>query len=121
VALTVNDIVRAGAAVIALALPALAHGQTHQHGATTERHVMTRAMSMLPGMSGVVPDITPFLPGLGIDPMSLPAATPRELVRLEDGDTLDLSARMVRRMIGAHTFVMYGFNGQYPGPLIHVP
>jgi suppressor of ftsI len=109
------------AAVLASALlvaPALA--QMHDH-ATPGRHTMTRAMPMLPGMRGVVPPITPFLPGGGIDPSTLPAATPRELVRLDDGDTLDLAARLVRRTIGGKTFVMYGFNGQYPGPLIHVP
>ena len=44
-----------------------------------------------------------------------------EVARLEDGDTLRLSARRVRREVGGRTFVMYGFNGQYPGPLIRVP
>ena len=38
-----------------------------------------------------------------------------------DGDTLDLTAMLVRRTINGHTFAMYGFNGQVPGPLIRVP
>ena len=64
--------------------------------------------------------MTPFLPGVGVDPATLPAATPREVVTLADGDTLKLEAGMVRRTINGRTFVMYGFNGQYPGPLIRV-
>ncbi len=51
----------------------------------------------------------------------LPAARPREIVRLGDGGTLDLEAGLVRRTIGGRTFTMYGYNGQYPGPLIQVP
>ena len=40
--------------------------------------------------------------------------------RLKSGDTLKLDARLVRRTIAGRTFIMYGFNGQYPGPLIDV-
>ena len=43
-----------------------------------------------------------------------------QIVRLKDGDTLDLTATLVRRTINRRTFVMYGFNGQVPGPLIRV-
>ena len=51
----------------------------------------------------------------------LPDARPREIVRLGDGGTLDLEAGLVRRTIGGRTFTMYGYNGQYPGPLVQVP
>ena len=37
------------------------------------------------------------------------------------GDTLRLDAGLVRRTIRGRDLVMYGFNGQYPGPLLHVP
>ena len=77
-------------------------------------------MPMLPGMMAYRPPMTPFLPGIGVDPSSLPIARPREVVNLADGDTLDLAAILVRRVINGKTFVMYGFNGQYPGPLIVV-
>ena len=77
-------------------------------------------MPMLPGMMAYRPPMTPFLPGIGVDPSSLPVARPREVVNLADGDTLDLAAILVRRVINGKTFVMYGFNGQYPGPLIVV-
>ncbi len=45
---------------------------------------------------------------------------PTATLRLADGDTLDLSAGLVRRTIQGKTFVMYAFNGQVPGPLLRV-
>ncbi len=82
---------------------------------------MDMTMPMLPGMASLEPNATPFLPGAGIDPMTLPAAAFREVVKMADGDTLDLVAGLVRRAINGRTLVMYGFNGQYPGPLIRAP
>jgi FtsP/CotA-like multicopper oxidase with cupredoxin domain len=82
---------------------------------------MDMTMPMMPGLEGVVPKVTAFLPGAGVDPMTLPAAAFRRIVDLADGDTLDLEAGLVRRTINGRTFVMYGFNGQYPGPLIRAP
>jgi FtsP/CotA-like multicopper oxidase with cupredoxin domain len=64
--------------------------------------------------------VSAFLPGEGVDPATLPSAKPAELTRLADGDTLDLTAGLLRRMIRGHAFIMYGFNGQVPGPLIRV-
>lgn len=78
------------------------------------------SLMMLPGMAEYRPDITPFLPGLGLDPMNLPRARPREVATLGEGDTLHLRSALVRRTILGKTFTMYGFNGQYPGPLIRV-
>lgn len=77
-------------------------------------------MPLLPGVMEYQPPITPFLPGLHVDPATLPLARPREVARLADGDTLQMRAMLVRRVINGKSFVMYGFNGQYPGPLIHV-
>jgi suppressor of ftsI len=79
---------------------------------------MDMTMPMAPGLENAVPPVSPFLPGIGIDPMTLPAAAFRQVVDLADGDTLALEAGLVRRTINGRTFVMYGFNGQYPGPLI---
>jgi suppressor of ftsI len=81
---------------------------------------MPRGMPMLPGFVGLVPPVTPFLPGAGIDPATLAAAQPSVLTPLADGDTLDLTATLLRRSIRGREFVMYGFNGQVPGPLIRV-
>ncbi|MDE2806483.1 MAG: multicopper oxidase family protein [Gemmatimonadota bacterium] len=75
---------------------------------------------MLPGLRGVSPSVDPFLPGEGVDTASLAWATPREILPVADGDTIALEARIVKRRIGGRTFVMYGFNGQYPGPLLRV-
>ena len=75
---------------------------------------------MLPGLRAVSPSVDPFLPGEGVDTASLAWATPREILHVADGDTVALEARIVKRRIGGRTFVMYGFNGQYPGPLLRV-
>lgn len=77
-------------------------------------------MKMLPGMEEAKPTTELHLPGAGLDPSRLPAAVPGKLVPLKDGDTLALTAMFVRRTIHGAEHVMYGFNGQYPGPLIRV-
>jgi FtsP/CotA-like multicopper oxidase with cupredoxin domain len=82
---------------------------------------MPPGMPMMPGLVGLGPNVAPFLPGAGIDPMTLPEVKPSAVVRLSDGDTLDLTATMVRRTIRGRAFVMYGYNGKVPGPLIRVP
>jgi FtsP/CotA-like multicopper oxidase with cupredoxin domain len=78
-------------------------------------------MPMLPGIEGLVPVVGAFLPGMGMDPAMLPEARPSQLVQMGDGDTLDITVSMVRRMLAGHEMVMYGYNGQYPGPLIQAP
>lgn len=82
---------------------------------------MDMEMPMLPGLDGVVPVVEPFMPGMGMDPAMLPEARPSELVPMADGDTLAMSVSMVRRTINGHEMVMFGYNGQYPGPLIQAP
>ncbi len=77
-------------------------------------------MPMIPGMAGIAPKMTPYLPGAGADPATFPLAVPRKLLDLKDGDSLDLTAGFVRRTLRGKDLVMYGFNGQYPGPLIRV-
>jgi len=75
-------------------------------------------MPMMPGMMNELPPVGPFLAGEGMDPMMFPEAEPRRVVEMADGDTLHLDASLVRRTIGDKTFIMYGYNRQYPGPLI---
>jgi FtsP/CotA-like multicopper oxidase with cupredoxin domain len=82
---------------------------------------MDATMPMLPGLEGAVPVVAPFLPGQGMDAAMLPEARPSEIVVMADGDTLDIAVSMVRRTIGGHQSVMFGYNGQYPGPLIQAP
>lgn len=75
-------------------------------------------LSMMPAeMQLPAPAATPFLasaPGTA----AVPAARPREVVRLRDGDTLVLTATPVRQTVKGHAFIGYGYNGQVPGPLI---
>ena len=78
-------------------------------------------MPMLPGLEMAVPPDDPYLPGTGMDPETFPMARPNEVLDLQDGDEIDLQATLVRRHIGDKMYVMYGYNGQYPGPLIRAP
>ena len=81
---------------------------------------MPAGMPMIPGLVGLTPRVTSFLPGMGVDVMKLPRAKPSQMIRLKNGDTLDLTAILVRRTIKKHSYVMYGFNGQIPGPMLRV-
>jgi hypothetical protein len=76
-------------------------------------------VTMVPGMHAARPDVAPWLPPW--DPAVLPEARRREVVRLADGDTLELEAAPVKRSIGGRTLALLGFNGQIPGPLLLVP
>jgi len=79
---------------------------------------MDPSMPMLPGLENAVPVVGPFMPGRGMDPSMFPEAQPSALVPMADGDTLDISVSMVRRTLNGHEMIMFGYNGQYPGPLI---
>jgi FtsP/CotA-like multicopper oxidase with cupredoxin domain len=81
---------------------------------------MPKGMPMIPGLIGLRPAVSPFLPKANGDPMRLPLARPTEVERLGDGDTLDLTAGFVRRMVKGRAFAAYSFNGQVPGPMIRV-
>jgi suppressor of ftsI len=82
---------------------------------------MPAGMVMMPGLKGLTPGVSAFLPGKGVDPTTLPEAVRGRITPLRDGDTLELTAGLLRRTIRGHAFVTYGFNGQAPGPLIRVP
>ncbi len=83
---------------------------------------MARGMEMpaIPGFEGLKPNVALYRPSDGLDVASLPMAMPSKLMQLKDGDTLTLVAMPVRRMIKGREHVIFGFNGQYPGPLIRV-
>ncbi len=94
----------------------------HAHGADDDwlRPPMPRGITMLPALMELdAPNAAPFLPSVD-DPESVPFARPRELALLSDGDTLGLEAGYVRRRLRGADHIMYGFNGQIPGPLIQV-
>ncbi len=79
---------------------------------------MDMSMPMMPGMDGQLPSVRPFMPGAGVDISSLTEARPAESVTLADGDTMQIDVTLVRRRIAGRDMIMYGYNGQYPGPLI---
>lgn len=109
--------------LIACAAPVSAQDPgAHDHGShgAGMRIPMPPGMYMLPGLADEQPRLRPFLPGKGIDLPSLPEARPSETIRLADGDTLDLTATLVRRTINGTSFAAYGYNGMIPGPLIRV-
>jgi FtsP/CotA-like multicopper oxidase with cupredoxin domain len=74
-------------------------------------------VTMLPSEMALRPEVTPFLPATDAP---LPNADAHEVLRLKDGDIVDLDAELVRRTINGQTYTMYSYNGQYPGPLIEV-
>lgn len=106
-----------GATGVDEAMP-MGHG-AHGDGDGWPRPPMSSGLTMLPALMALDPPATaPFLPEADVS--TLPLARPRDVVRLADGDRLELEAGLVRRRIRSRDYVMYGFNGQYPGPLIHV-
>src|SRR5215207_9966354 len=50
----------------------------------------------------------------------LPEASRPSVVRLYDGDSVDLNIRPVRKRIGDAEVRMLGYNGSIPGPTLHV-
>jgi len=78
-------------------------------------------MPMLPGLEATVPAVEPLIPTAHLDPSRFPEAEPSRTVEMEDGDTLDLRVAPVRRTIRGRQYLMYGYNDQYPGPLIRAP
>jgi FtsP/CotA-like multicopper oxidase with cupredoxin domain len=109
-----------------VALPASAQHEHHMMNTSDSVGVahrmppMDMSMPMMPGLDNELPPVQPFLAGADAMVSMLPEARPHEVVELADGDTLDLQAMLVRRTIQGKTFVMYGYNGQYPGPLLKV-
>jgi suppressor of ftsI len=80
---------------------------------------MPKDVPMMQDMMGTGPSTTLYLPH-AMDPSAVRLAVPSTVVAVKDGDTVNLEAGLVRRTINGRTFVMYGFNGQYPGPMIRV-
>ncbi len=74
-------------------------------------------LSMPPGMMHIRPDVQAWLPA---STENIPRAKPQSWMRMADGDTLRLTATPVRRRLQSRDVIMYGFNGELPGPLIEV-
>jgi len=120
-------------AVAAQEPPDTVSHQHHHHGHAVEMPAMDGSGApvwrmpmdvpmepMIGGMELLVPPVTPFLPGVGVDPETLPRARSPEITRLEAGDTLVVEASLVQWELNGRTYVAYAFNQQIPGPLIEV-
>ena len=117
----------AAAALLAIAPPAAAQQMDHAGhmmggmAGGWRMPPMDPNMPMIPGLEMALPPVEPFLAAAGIDVMTLPEARPSEVVHLAHGDTFNVDVTIVRRTLNGHTAAMYGYNGQYPGPLIQAP
>jgi suppressor of ftsI len=72
----------------------------------------------MPALHGLSPNATPWLPAAPFS--AAPLVKPRSFVRLRDRDSLRLEAGVVKRIVRGREVLMYGFNGEQPGPLLHV-
>ncbi len=61
-----------------------------------------------------------FLPAEGKDINTFPSAKVSETIEIQDGDTITLNPEIVRATLNGTSFVMYGYNGQIPGPVLKV-
>lgn len=75
------------------------------------------AVPMIMGPQMPSPSLMPFLPA---SELQLSPAQPGRHMSPADGDTVRLAVGPVLRTIAGKNATMYGFNGQYPGPLIDV-
>src|SRR3954447_6469196 len=97
------------------------HGSSHHDSASTPDQFgwttvpMPPGITMLPAEMALRPSLAGWLPAGPAAP-----AQARELIKLNDGDTLRLEAGVVQRTIRGRTYTMLGFNRQQPGPLLEV-
>jgi suppressor of ftsI len=73
--------------------------------------------AMLPGEMALRPAVGPWLPHAA---GAVVLARPSAVVSLRAGDTLHLTAGVVRHVVGRDTLTMYAYNGEIPGPTISV-
>ena len=59
-------------------------------------------------------------PGEDVLLSSLSPAKSTTILTLDDGDTVELTAEIVSKMINGKSYKMYGYNGQIPGPVFKV-
>lgn len=52
---------------------------------------------------------------------TLPLAKPSETIKLENGDSYDLTAEYVNQNIDGKTYKMLAYNGSIPGPILQIP
>ncbi|MHB8652175.1 MAG: multicopper oxidase family protein [Minisyncoccota bacterium] len=63
----------------------------------------------------------PFRKTFSTSTQGLPEAKPSSLVELKNGDTYNLTASIVKKVIAGNEVKMLAYNGSIPGPTIKVP
>jgi FtsP/CotA-like multicopper oxidase with cupredoxin domain len=91
----------------------------HEMGGWPMPPMDTTIPMYMPGIEHLVPPARPYLPSAA-RARPIPDARPRTILTLKDGDRLRLEAGLVKRTLRGQPVIMYGFNGQYPGPLLSV-
>ena len=105
-----------GAANPSMAGHAMPMGESHSGDLRWRMPPMPARMSMMPGMTGLLPSTAPFLPT-----GSMSSAPPRhDVIRLRDGDTATLSAAALATTIAGKPATVLGYNGGLPGPRLEV-
>ncbi len=91
----------------------------HEHMAMGWPMVPTPpGVTMLPAEMALRPGVTPYLPAAD---SAIALARPHEVIHAANGDTVQLRAGVVRRVINGRSYTMFGYNGEYPGPTIEAP
>ncbi len=78
---------------------------------------MKEVPAKTPSMTG---QTTPSDDLFTTDVSGLPEASPPQVIRLSDGDQLDLTIAPVRKHVQDADLRMLGYNGSIPGPTLHV-
>ena len=102
----------------------------HDHGAAPAnertqwpRPPMHPAVSMMPGMGTISPTADPWTLAGTLEDGSATRwneATESKHVYLADGDTLVMRAGIAKKKLGDRWHLMYAYNDQIPGPILHV-
>jgi suppressor of ftsI len=104
--------------VVQARAPADEHAGHIDNGGWVMPPTHTRASQMyMPALHGMLPNATPFLPD---SVANVPLVQPSRVLSLADGDSIRLEATRVKRNVRGKSIVMYGFNGQQPGPMMMV-
>ncbi|NOS67433.1 MAG: multicopper oxidase family protein [Candidatus Peribacteraceae bacterium] len=98
-------------------LSLLAGCSSQQFGMNHQMNGMQHGNGM---MGGDQAEADGILPGQKTDVSSLPEAKQTSTIDVQDGQTISLNPTLVRKTIDGKEMVMYGYNGEIPGPLLKV-
>ena len=103
--------------VVQARAPSEHEGHAQMHGWQMPPPHPTASTMYMPALHGLAPNATAWLPD---STAGIATVKPRSFIELADGDSIRLEAGLVKRVVRGRTIVMYAFNGEQPGPLLHV-